>query len=95
MNNIKSYKSKLSDAQRELVFNEFDKVQKALILKGMSYDRRISEPRKNGMGYRCKWWRTNNISPKVLKSIKLPEGWSLESTSGYYLNSIILRTNKF
>jgi hypothetical protein len=95
MNKLKSSKSKLNDAQRELVFNEFDRVQKILASKGISYIRRFSEPRKNGLGYRCKWWYVNNISLKVLKSIKLPEGWSLEIVSGYYRNSIALYTSKF
>ena len=95
MNNKKSGKSKLSDAQRELIFNEFDRVQQALVSKaGMTYIRRFSEPRKSGMGYRCKWWYAK-YNPKTLNAIKLPEGWSLEVVPGYYRNSIALYTSKF
>ena len=91
--------SKLSDSQRSMIFDAFDAAAK-VINKKTDYIRRFSEPRKGGLGYRCKFWgiRLRNIdTTKLIAKIQkvLPDGYTVEIGSGPYNSSdLIIRTPK-
>jgi hypothetical protein len=96
---IPAKSSKLTDSQRVTIFNAFDAAAK-IINKKTSYIRRFSEPRKNGLGYRCKFWGVSvkNIdTAKLIAKIQkaLPDGYTAELSSGSWTYDIIIRTPKF
>jgi hypothetical protein len=99
---MKSSKCKLSDKTRNLIFNEFNSIQKKMYKSsgGFTAARRFAEPRKSGYGYRCKWWFFS-LNPFQLFEIQksLPKGWTIECSDagpGFSpIPSIIVRTNKY
>ena len=90
---------KLSESQRVTIFAAFDAAAK-VINKKTSYIRRFSEPRKSGLGYRCKFWGvrlkdidTTKLIAKIQKA--LPDGYTVEISHGAWTYDIIVRTPKF
>jgi hypothetical protein len=98
---MKSSKCNLSNETRNLIFNEFDSIQKKMYKSaGHTAVRRFSEPRKRGYGYRCKWWFFRLTPIQLVKIRKsLPKGWTIESVSsgGQFsgIPCITVRTNKY
>jgi hypothetical protein len=107
---MKSSKCNLSNETRNLIFNEFDSIQKKMYKSaGHTAARRFSEPRKLGYGYRCKWWFFRLTPIQLVKIRKsLPKGWTIESVSsgGTFIGKdfrifttgipcITVRTNKY
>lgn len=96
---IQSRLTKLSVNQQDIIFAVFDDVAK-VINKKTSYIRRFSEPRKNGLGYRCKFWgvrlRDVNVN-KLIEKIKkvLPAGYTVEFSHSSWTTDLIIRTPKF